>query len=160
MCKNEVENNDIKTLLTASLDERQARALYAMGEEAVVFALLTLSAEKLTLSAELAKAKGENAQGQPSPSTPSGCVPVYLKPNDKKRRKKPGREAGHAGARRVSPEPDETVVVTMSCCPECGGPVNECRAKSTRRERIVDGCTTRWATASATSSTFSTCICR
>ena len=133
---------------------RQARALYAMGEEAVVFALLTLTAE-------LAKAKGENAQGQPSPATPSGSVPVvYLKPNAGKRRKKPGREAGHAGARRAEPEPDETVVVTMSCCPECGGPVNECRAKSTRRERIVDGCTTRWATASATSSTFSTTICR
>ena len=54
MSKNEVENNDMKTLLTASLDEPQARALYAMGEEAVVFALLTLSAE-------LAKAKGEQA---------------------------------------------------------------------------------------------------
>ena len=51
MSKNEVENNDMKTLLTASLDESQAKAVYAMGEEAVVFALLTLTVE-------LAKAKG------------------------------------------------------------------------------------------------------
>ena len=92
----------------------------------------------MTLTAELAKTKGENAQGRPSPSTPSGCVPVYLKPNDKKRRKKPGREAGHAGARRVSPEPDETVTLSLCCCPTCGGPVNECRAKSTRRKRVVE----------------------
>ena len=56
MSKNEVENNDMKTLLTASLDERQAKAVYAMGEEAVVFALLTLAAE-------LAKAKGNRHRG-------------------------------------------------------------------------------------------------
>ena len=81
MSKNEVENNELKQLLTASLDEAKAKALYAMGEEAVVFALLTPAAE-------LAKAKGEQAQGQPSPSAPSGSVPVYLKPNDKKRMKR------------------------------------------------------------------------
>ena len=106
MCKKKNDNDDIKKLLTASLSEEQAKALFAMGEEAVVFALLTLMAEKIALTAELAKAKGEQAQGQPSPSTPSGNVPVHLKANNKgKRRKKPGREAGHKGSRRVSPEP-------------------------------------------------------
>jgi len=131
MCKKN-NNDDIKKLLTASLDEQQAKALFAMGEEAVVFALLTLTAE-------LAKAKGENAQGQPSPATPSGSVPVHLKENNKgKRLKKPGRKPGHKGSRRVSPEPDKTVTLSLECCPDCGGPVNECRAKSTRRKRIVE----------------------
>ena len=132
MCKMKNSNDDIKKLLTASLDEQRAKTLFAMGEEAVVFALLTLTAE-------LAKAKGEQAQGQPSPSTPSGNVPVHLKENNKgKRLKKPGREAGHKGARRVSPEPDKTVTLSLECCPDCGGPVSECREKSTRRKRVVE----------------------
>jgi hypothetical protein len=36
MCKMKNNNDDIKKLLTASLDEQQAKALFAMGEEAVV----------------------------------------------------------------------------------------------------------------------------
>jgi hypothetical protein len=53
------DNDDIKKLLTASLDEQQAKAMFAMGEEAVVFALLTLMAEKITLTATLCAALRE-----------------------------------------------------------------------------------------------------
>jgi hypothetical protein len=117
----------------------------------VVFALLTLTTE-------LAKAKGENAQGHPTPLTPSGCVPVYLKPSDKKRRKKPGREIGHVGARRNSPEPDERVTLTMPCCPDCGGPVNECRAKSTHKKRTIEDIP-EGITAKTTEYDIPTCWC-
>jgi hypothetical protein len=36
----------------------------------------------------------------PSPLTPSGAIPVYNKPNKKKRHQKPGREPGHPGKSR------------------------------------------------------------
>ena len=38
----------------------------------------------------------------PSPSTPSGMVPIYTKPNTPKRRKKPGARQGHPGHRRMA----------------------------------------------------------
>jgi len=40
---------------------------------------------------------------QPSPSTPSGMVPVYTQPHTPERRKKPGARNGHPGARRAAP---------------------------------------------------------
>ena len=78
------------------------------------------------------------AKGEPSPSTPSGAVAPYLKAEAKKRKRKTGREVGHEGAHRVSPEPDEVVELGLECCPECGGPVSKCRGKSTLKHRIIE----------------------
>lgn len=73
----------------------------------------------------------------PSPSTPSGDQPVYLKPNHKKRKKKPGRKAGHKGAARKGPSHiDRFEHHTMENCPICtttlGDPIR------TRKRYIED----------------------
>jgi hypothetical protein len=84
------------SLLAATLNEEQARALYQQGEEAVVFALL-----------ELAKRLAEvQAKADPSisPSTPSGMVPTYQKPASRPGKKKRGAKKGHPGSRRQVPE--------------------------------------------------------
>ena len=123
--------NDLQQLLAGTITEQQAAAIYALGKEAVIFALLTLVAQR-------DKANDANAQGQPSPSTPSAAVPTYLKPQVKKRKGKSGRPTGHKGEHRDVPEPDKTVTLELKHCPECGGPISECRARSTRRQRTVE----------------------
>lgn len=110
--------------LGASLTEEQAREIFQMGEEAVVFALLSQ-----------AKALGDKTRAdKPSPSTPSGAVPVYEKPKrQKKRGKQPGRKPGHTGSRRSRPDHvDETKIHQLECCPDCGGELNRCSESRTR----------------------------
>ena len=77
----------------ASLDSDQAEAIFSQGKDAVVFTLLAMARQLA-----LAGAASEN------PATPSGMIPVYLKPPAKKRRKKSGTKADHAGSRRARPE--------------------------------------------------------
>jgi transposase len=94
---------------TLPLTREQARAIYAQGEEAVIFVLLELGVR-------LAKTV------EPSASTPSGMVPPYQKPSAKGRKKRPGAKPGHAGARR-GPPPKVThreEPPPLACCPECG----------------------------------------
>ncbi|MCI0355655.1 MAG: IS66 family transposase [Acidobacteria bacterium] len=98
----------------------QARTIFRQGEEAVVFALLTL-------------AKKAAPTGAPSPTTPSGMTPVYQKPAVKRRRKKAGRKAGHPGRRRPPPaQIDRHEAHTLDACPQCHGPVSPCRSSRTR----------------------------
>jgi len=94
-----------------------------LGAEAVV--LLSLA-----LSQRLGQAPG----GAVSPATPSGMVPVYQKPaSDKRRRKKPGAKAGHAGSRRQAPPKiDARVEHRLAACPCCGGEVQRCKRTRTR----------------------------
>jgi len=75
------------------LSEEQARQIYRQGEEAVVFALLTL-----------AQQAASPAPGSSLPSTPSGMVPPYEKPKATARSKSPGQKPGHPGRRRSIPE--------------------------------------------------------
>jgi len=60
------------------------------------------------------------------PTTPSGMTPVYLKPRARGRRKRPGRKAGHAGARRAH---------RLTRCPECGGAVG---ASLRQHRRLIE----------------------
>lgn len=93
---------------TGPLSQAQAEAIYARGKEAVIWAIMELSLH------------GAGAH-TPSPSTPSGMVPVYTKPPRSKRKKKPGRKRGHAGARRGAPEHiDREVTHPLENCPHCG----------------------------------------
>ena len=81
--------------LGSGLTEERARKIFRMGEAVVVFALL----------AQAQELAWESPGPKPSPTTRSGAVPPYQKPDKpKKRRKKPGRKPGHAGARRARPE--------------------------------------------------------
>src|SRR6266446_6746106 len=111
--------------LGPALTEEQARDIFAAGEEAVVFALLRLA--KLA-----AEAKPANpASDSNSPAAPSGMKPTHLKPNAShkgKKRKKPGRKKGHAGARRGKPaRTDAREEHRADGCPDCGGPLNRCQ---------------------------------
>lgn len=83
------------------------------------------------------KGGSDGGEDVPSPSTPSGNHPVYLKPNHRKRRKKPGRKAGHQGKARKSPSHiDQFEHHTMESCPICdttlGNPIR------TRKRYIED----------------------
>src|SRR5262245_40670240 len=108
-------------LLGSHLTADQARTIFRQGEEAVVFALLTLAQ------------RTAQRPSSPSPTTPSGMTPVYHKPTAKRRRQKPGRKAGHPGSRRPPPTHiDRYAEHTLDTCPQCHGPVTPCRATRTR----------------------------
>lgn len=122
--------------LTAGLTQQQAEQIYALGKEAVVFALLQLAQRA-------AEQKPTNlpAAIAADPSTPSAQKPVFVKPNknDRKRGKKPGCRKGHKGFRRQQPERiDRTVEHRESCCQDCGGKLNKC---SGWRERLSEDIT-------------------
>ena len=116
-----------------SLTEEEARRIFRQGEEAVVFALLRLSKQ-------LQQGQASGASG---PSTPSGMKPVYQKASASARRKKPGRKAGHAGARRAVPDRiDRAKDHRLQRCPCCGGELKRCRQTRTRyTEDIPEGIT-------------------
>ena len=78
-------------MLGPQLTAEQARTIFRQGEEAVIFALLTLA--KMTVA----------PANSPGPTTPSGMTPVYQKPTAKRRRKPSGRKVGHPGSRRPTP---------------------------------------------------------
>jgi transposase len=110
--------------LGPSLTEVEARAIFARGEEAVVFALLAL--------AQMAAQKA-NPMAADSPSTPSGMKPVFQKPPTKTRSKKPGRPNGHEGVHRPAPEKiDRHEEHRAPVCPDCGGPLQRCQETRTR----------------------------
>lgn len=132
----ELKNNEMtvetrseiqKKLLTHRLTEEEAAEIYRKGEEAVVFALLTLSA-------------GRNVS-DPHPSTPSGMIPVYQKPVTSSRKKRPGRKKGHPGARRGEPPKiDQTVTHPLTQCPHCGFAVGKpCETRTRITEDIPEG---------------------
>ena len=111
------------------LTEAQAREIFALGEDAVVFALLQLAQQ---LALQSAAAAGSSHE---TPATPSGMKPPFAKPNLASRRKKkrPGRKAGHVGSRRERPTRiDERESHRCEACPDCGGPWNRCAETRTR----------------------------
>lgn len=60
----------------------------------------------------------------PSPTTPSGMTPPYLKPVRKGRKRSPGRQGGHKGEYRKRPEKvTDYQVHTLSNCPNCHNPL-------------------------------------
>lgn len=110
----------------AGLTREQAQAIFAQGEEAVVFALLELAKR-------LAEAEGTRNPST-TPSTPSGMVPVYEKPAAKGRSKKrPGARNGHPGSRRRQPQRiDRREEHRAGGCPDCGGRLKRCAETRTR----------------------------
>ena len=117
--------------LGATLTEDEARAIYAQGEEAVVFALLA-QAQALREARN-----AEAASSHETPSTPSGMKPPYQKPSPRGRKKRPGRKPGHPGSRRTPPAHiDRHEEHRAKVCPFCGGPL--CRCRETRTRYIED----------------------
>jgi transposase len=123
----------INAALRGQLDETRARRLHDLGPEAVALAMLAASKHIAEQDAVIATLQGEREIQQPSPSTPSGMVPVYAKPNTPKRRKKPGAKKGHPGHRRKAPgRIDRRETHRLKRCPCCGGPLQRCQRKRTR----------------------------
>lgn len=109
--------------LGPALTEQQARDIYRQGEEAVVFALLTLAQ----------KAAEPQKPSIVSPTTPSAMIPVYLKPKADGRSKRPGRKVGHLGSRRPRPEIiNAHVDHRLPVCPDCHGPLTRTNQTRTR----------------------------
>lgn len=104
-----------------------------------VEALEKENAELRKENAELRK-RLEKYEGKPNPdpSTPSGGMPPYKKPNRRKgRKKKPGRKKGHPGARRKKPDHvDNYENHPLECCPDCGG--TELTGRKTRTRYTED----------------------
>lgn len=114
-------------LLRGELTETQAVRLAQFGPEAVRLVLLAANARLAELQLQLL------APVDASPSTPSGMVPVYEKPQTSRRKKKPGARDGHEGARRKTPPViDARVEHRLEVCPCCGGPVQRCKRTRTR----------------------------
>lgn len=117
----------LASMLRPDLTAEQASLIFQQGQEAVVFALLTLAKR-------LAKKQGPAAT--PDPSTPSGQTPPYAKPPAKGRAKPQGARVGHPGSRRPTPERiDERKDHTLSTCPRCRTPVRPCKGT---RIRVVE----------------------
>ena len=116
---------DILKRLGGPLSQAQAEAIWARGKEAVVLALMQLSAQALGLGTSAAT--GANA--------PPSSVPPYAKPPRRRRGKKPGAKRGHPGRRRVTrAEPTRHVKhPPLKRCPDCGGPVHKPARYRTRR---------------------------
>ena len=133
----EIIDAAVRGRLTAS----QALALCRESPELVTPALLSAGqriAEQDVRITELQRASTEagvpgDGSGSLSPSTPSGVVPVYAKPNPPRRRKKPGAKNGHPGARRGRPaRMDRRAVHRLKRCPHCAGRLQRCHRTRTR----------------------------
>lgn len=124
------------------MTEAQARAIYRKGPDATVRALRDLAAEKAKLQAEIEELRARlRASTTVSPTTPSGAVPPYQKPNARagNRRRRPGRKKGHRGATRNAPARIDRVVThpPLERCPDCHEPV--AAEPSEVRERLIEG---------------------
>ncbi len=116
----------IDAAVRGELTRAQALRLCKDNPEVITLALLAAGQR-------IAELEGQNNGQQPSPSTPSGMVPVYAKPNAPKRHKKPGAKNGHKGVRRERPvKIDRQETHRLKRCPCCGGPLQRCERKRTR----------------------------
>ncbi len=60
-------------------------------------------------------------------------IPPFLKPKSHGRRKRPGREKGHPGSRRPTPEViDNRVDHRLETCPDCHGTLTRTNQARTR----------------------------
>jgi transposase len=120
-----LDTASLQSLLGPHLTAEQARLIFQQGQEAVVFALLSL-----------AKQLAETKAGMPAgtdPSAPSGQTPPYAKPAAKGRAKARGGKPGHPGQRRPTPTRiDRREEHVLSACPQCHAPVRPCRGSRTR----------------------------
>jgi hypothetical protein len=124
------------------MTEAQARAVYRKGLDATLQALMALAAENARLQAEIVELQARLRTATTlSPTTPSGAVPPYQKPNATpgNRRRRPGRKKGHPGAARERPEHIDRTVnhAPLERCPDCNEPV--AAEPSEVRERIIEG---------------------
>ncbi len=127
----------VEALQSGCFDEAAARELYTLGPHAVTLALLVAARRIAEQDARLTLLETRTGAADATPSTPSGMIPVYAKPNADKqrrrRRKRPGAKNGHPGHRRPTPTRiDQRKKHRLRVCPCCGGPLQRCRRTRTR----------------------------
>jgi transposase len=111
-----------------SLTKQQAEKLYELGQQVVVFVLMTQA--KM-----IAQQMANSAQ---SPAAPSSAKPVYRKDNKPKNKhgKKIGAKKGHVASRRAKAvDIDRSQEHNLQICPHCGNENLSQRAK--KRTRII-----------------------
>ena len=112
--------------MRGELSRAQASRLCTDNAEVITLALLAAGQR-------IAELEGQRNGQRPSPSTPSGMIPIYTKPNTPKRRKKSGARKGHPGHRREKPQRiDKRETHRLKRCPCCGGLLQRCARKRTR----------------------------
>jgi len=125
--------HSVETYVKANLSREEAERLYELGRDAVIWAILEITARwqkdreilDLSQSSELS-----------NPNIPSGQIPVYEKPNVNRHRGKVGAKEGHLGTRRKTPERiDEEKEHALEKCPCCGEALE---AAFEERERITE----------------------
>jgi transposase len=111
-------------------EELEARVEFVEKENAELRAMIT------KLAARIEELEKKLAEKQP-PVKPD--PPPFVKPNIKKRHKKPGRRQGHKGCSRMKPpDADEEINLAISHCPDCGGPLGSpCGVREHVQEDIV-----------------------
>ncbi len=123
----------IDAAVRGELSRTQALRLCKDNPEVIILALLAAAKRIAQQDARITELEGNGRGAQPSPSTPSGMVPVYAKPNARKRHKKPGAKKGHPGhRRRVSARIDKRETHRLKHCPHCDGRLQRCERKRTR----------------------------
>lgn len=110
--------------------ELDAEALTTVCKDAPEIVCLAL----LAAARRIAVLESAGHHAASSPSTPSGMVPIYTKPNQSKRRsKKPGGRKGHQGFRRERPTRiDDHKTHRLDNCPHCQGQLQRCSQSRTR----------------------------
>ena len=100
----------LQALLGPHLTAEQAELIYRQGQEAVIFALLSLAKQ-------LAE-KPSGATTARDPSAPSGQTPPYAKPTRRGRSQAKGARPGHLGHRRPAPtRVNRREEHTLTACP-------------------------------------------
>lgn len=133
----------LNSALGGLLDEAQAQQLAAQDPAIVALALLAMTRRIAALQTQNGRsfaAQNAGLSSTPSglsPSTPSGMIPPYAKPNAAvargRRRKKSGAKNGHAGHHRPTPSRiDQRKSHRLPACPCCGGKLQRCNRKRTR----------------------------
>jgi len=124
----------IDAAVRGELSKTRAMQLCKDNPEVVTLALLAAGKRIAEQQVVIAEWRGQaGGQQPPSPSTPSGMVPIYTKPNAHKRRQKPGAKIGHEGVRRERPTKiDAYKTHRLKCCPHCDGRLQRCDHTRTR----------------------------
>ena len=114
----------LQAMLGPTLNAEQATFIFQQGQEAVVFALLTLAKQL---------AEKQAIVSVPDFSAPSGQTPPYVKPAGKRRAKARGAKPGRPSRRRPLPTRiNRREDHRLSTCPNYQGPVRPCRSSRTR----------------------------
>jgi transposase len=109
-------------------------------EQKLLDRIAELESENASLRARIAELEQQlielSASGPPSDDPPA---PAFVKPKrQKRRRRKPGRKAGHPGSYRQRPtQADEIVEVPLEDCPHCHGSLEDVHTCEQYVEEVI-----------------------